>query len=126
MHVSDPHVDYKYRAGTDTKCGDYLCCRETSGVPKDPERQAGKWGSFQCDLPPITLEAMFEYIAKEVKPDVLIWTGDNAPHSIWETNVEEVLDATKNVTEMIKRAFKGQKVTIIPVQGNHDYSPPNS
>jgi len=101
VHISDPHVDYMYAPGSDAFCNDYLCCRAKEGFPTEPERQAGVWGSYQCDLPPATLVLMFKYIAEEVKPDVLIWTGDNSPHVIWENDHEEVVSATRNITEMI-------------------------
>ena len=90
-----------YAPGSDAFCNDYLCCRAKEGFPTEPERQAGVWGSYQCDLPPATLVLMFKYIAEEVKPDVLIWTGDNSPHVIWENDHEEVVSATRNITEMI-------------------------
>lgn len=126
VHVSDPHVDYMYAPGSDAYCNDYLCCREKQGFPTEPERQAGIWGSYQCDLPPATLVLMFKYIAEEIKPDILIWTGDNSPHVIWENDHEEVVSATRNITEMIQFAFKNTKITVIATNGNHDTFPANN
>jgi sphingomyelin phosphodiesterase len=126
VHVSDPHVDYLYAPGSDAQCNDYLCCRANQGFPTEKERQAGRWGSYQCDTPPETLEKMFQYIAEVVKPDVLIWTGDNSPHVIWENDFKEVVSATTNITNMIKNAFKNTKVTVIAAQGNHDSFPANN
>jgi sphingomyelin phosphodiesterase len=69
---------------------------------------------------------MFEYIANEVQPDLVIWTGDNSPHVIWENDQREVIEATKNVTEMIREAFKGKDIPVIAIQGNHDTFPANN
>ena len=69
---------------------------------------------------------MFKYIAEVVKPDVLIWTGDNSPHTIWDNDFEEVVSATANITNMIKNAFKNTKVAVIAAQGNHDSFPANN
>ena len=44
---------------------------------------------------------MFEYIRDEIKPDIIVWTGDNSPHSIWDNTAEEVIDATANITLML-------------------------
>jgi sphingomyelin phosphodiesterase len=69
---------------------------------------------------------MFKFIAEVVKPDVLIWTGDNSPHTIWDNDFEEVVSATANITKLIKNAFKNTKVTVIAAQGNHDSFPANN
>ena len=67
---------------------------------KDEEKFAGFWGNYHCDIPPWTVENMFEYISKneEVKKkleknlkkipketiylfkfDYVYWTGDLPP-----------------------------------------------
>ena len=35
---------------------------------------------------------MFEFIKHEIKPDVMFWTGDMAPHLAWEDSKEDVAD----------------------------------
>jgi len=46
----------------------------------DPSKGAGPYGSVsQCDIPKSVLEKMAEKI-NSLKPDVLFWTGDVAPH----------------------------------------------
>jgi 2'-5' RNA ligase len=45
-----------------------------------------KWGDFSCDLPHITLKAMFDFIAENqdiLKTDFITWTGDNSAHDTW-------------------------------------------
>lgn len=68
---------------------------------------------------------MFIYIRDVIKPDVMFWTGDNSPHSIWENNEEEVIEATFNITLMMNEIFANTDITIIPIQGNHDFFPSN-
>ena len=125
VHVADPHVDYQYRIGSNAECTNYLCCHESDGFPTEKSKQAGEWGSYLCDMPPNTLKLMFDYIRDVVKPDIVIWTGDNSPHTVWSNTVEEVLDSTHNVTQMIHEAFKHTKITVIPIMGNHDVWPAN-
>ena len=66
---------------------------------------------------------MLEYIATEIKPDILIWTGDNSPHNTYEITLEEVTNYTIAVTEMIQTALKDTNITVLPIQGNHDTYP---
>lgn len=78
-----------------------------------------------CDLPPKTLYSMFQYIRDVVQPDALFWTGDNSPHSIWNNTAEEVIDSTANITKMMNTVFQGSKITVYPIEGNHDVWPSN-
>jgi sphingomyelin phosphodiesterase len=126
VHMSDPHIDYQYRVGSDTQCTGYLCCRDENGYPTEREKQAGEWGAYMCDLPPKTLKSMFEYIKDTIKPDALLWTGDNSPHSIWDNTPEEVIDSTGNITTMMADVFRGTPITVFPLQGNHDVWPSNN
>lgn len=125
VQISDPHVDYEYTVGSDSKCGGFLCCRASNGFPTDPSRQAGPFGSYQCDLPASSLDSMLEFVKTEVKPDLFFWTGDNSPHNIWANNITEVGNATLNITLAIQRAFDGTNISVYPIQGNHDTWPVN-
>ena len=113
--MSDPHIDFEYMVGSDKECNTYLCCREENGFPTEIDQRAGEWGAYLCDLPPKTLNLMFEYIRDVIKPDVLFWTGDNSPHSIWDNTAEEVIDSTGNITKMMRAVFDGTNVTIYPI-----------
>jgi sphingomyelin phosphodiesterase len=64
-----------------------------------------------------------EYIRDMLKPDMIIWTGDNVPHEIWDQSFENNLNATKTVTELIRKTIPG--VPLYPIQGNHEYFPAN-
>ena len=77
--ISDVHMDYKYTVGADQICNLELCCRAENGFPSENARQAKEWGSYSCDMPPKTVQNAFEFIAEQIKPDLIIWTGDNSP-----------------------------------------------
>lgn len=98
------------------------------GFPSELSRQAGEWGEYKCDLPSKTLKAMFLYIRDVIKPDVLFWTGDNSPHTIWKNDEEEVIAASYNISIMIQDVFgpTTSNITVIPINGNHDMFPANN
>jgi len=70
---------------------------------------------------------MLIYIRDVINPDIIFWTGDNSPHTIWNNNEEEVVAATYNISLMIQTVFSpaSSKVVIIPINGNHDMFPAN-
>ena len=74
-------MDPWYAEGAIADCGQGYCCRgnSTGGTGKII---AGKFGTpdVRCDIPVITVNETLEYIKGEIKPDMLIWTGDNSPH----------------------------------------------
>lgn len=125
VQISDPHVDFEYQVGSDSQCGGFLCCRASNGFPSDPNRMAGPWGSYQCDLPPAALKNMLDFVRDEIKPDLFFWTGDNSPHNVWANNNSEVGNSTRNITLAIQAAFNGTNISVYPIQGNHDTWPVN-
>jgi len=68
---------------------------------------------------------MLDFVKTEINPDLLLWTGDNSPHDVWENDNQEVSGATINITMMIKDAFKGTNISVYPIIGNHDTWPVN-
>jgi hypothetical protein len=70
VHITDIHVDSKYKKGSLAVCDDFACCRD---VPqKDDEINstllAGYWGDYRgCDTPWIAVEDAFEQIKKQHK-----------------------------------------------------------
>lgn len=73
-------MDLSYVAGANNDCGDVICCRAKDGFPTEPEKQAGKLGNYGCDIPLDVLTTMGEIVNNEIKPDVMFFTGDTAPH----------------------------------------------
>ena len=51
-----------------------------------------------------------------------MWTGDVAPHDIWNVTKPEVLSQMKLVTNLIKQYAR---VPVYPVIGNHEGIPVN-
>ena len=62
-------MDLSYKAGTDAKCGKPMCCMNTTSMTDDPDKAAGVWGSYTCDLPYWTFQNMLEHI-KEIHEKV--------------------------------------------------------
>lgn len=121
IHISDIHIDKDYLEGSLANCPEYLCCRAYAGFPwRKGDIAAQKWGSPLCDLPVPTFQTMLDFMAEEIKPDMMFWTGDNSPHDIWYNNEVQCTDYTITVTEMIQKAFDGLDVAVFPIQGNHD------
>ena len=69
LHLSDVHMDLSYKPGTDSKCGKPLCCTNTTAMTDDPNKVAGYWGNYNCDLPYWTFEDMLWHI-KEAHGEV--------------------------------------------------------
>ena len=68
VHISDVHLDFKYKAGTLANCGEIICCRAAAGWPTHSgDKAAGVWGSpFDCDVPPQTYQLFLDYIVNEI------------------------------------------------------------
>lgn len=96
--MSDPHIDFEYQPGSNSKCEDPLCCRASNGMATDPSKAAGKWGDYNCDIPHHVLENMLSYVKNSVKPDLFFWTGDNSAHDVWKNTNDEVISYVKNIT----------------------------
>ncbi len=57
---------------------------EHLSVKEDGESPAGFWGSLNsCDLPIQTFDLFLKEVSA-INPDLIIWTGDNTPHDIWQ------------------------------------------
>jgi hypothetical protein len=121
--MSDAHMDKEYLVGALVECGSYLCCRAEFGMPGPGQTAAREWGERTCDTVPKTVENMLQFVANEVNPDVIFWTGDNSAHNIWSNTVEEVTDYTGTITNMIKDAIAGKDITVVATHGNHDTWP---
>ena len=54
--------------------------------------------------------------------DLILWTGDNTPHDVWEQTQSYNLNYTMLLTERLK---KFTNATILPTIGNHESWPVN-
>ena len=98
----------------------------TNGPAPTPEDAAREFGEYECDIPVKTLETMFHYIRdmnESIKPDLVIWTGDNVAHDIWNQTVHKNAESTILITEFIKTHWPEMPVFVTP--GNHEFFPVN-
>lgn len=124
MHITDIHLDFDYKEGTNANCNEPLCCRPINGPAPTPADAAGKYGSALCDLPPITAELMFKYIRDmDATPDLVFWTGDNIAHDIWNQTAYKNADYTIQITNWIKKHWG--EIPVFPAPGNHEFYPVN-
>ena len=125
LHVSDIHTDLKYSEGSTAECTDPFCCRPSSKGKSNEtiqeQSRAGKWGHVgKCDLPLRTLENFVEEVSNVIKPEFVIWTGDNPSHAEWEDdNAQEIL----NVTRIFTKLMMDSEIQVYPSLGNHEKFP---
>ena len=92
---------------------------ESNEVTDNP---AGFWGSLNsCDLPIQTFQLFLKEVA-EHKPDLIIWTGDNTPHDIWQQTQSYNLNFTVMLSELMKKSTNAR---VIGAMGNHESFPVN-
>jgi len=100
VHLSDVHLDLLYDPEAEAECGMPMCCRSSDGVAE--RIIGGKFGSYRCDLPLEVFEDMLTHIRDNVKPDIVVITGDLAPHNLWSQTDQSVKQATS--TTLLKVA----------------------
>lgn len=126
LQISDIHMDLEYIPGGIVNCGEPLCCRASSTKKNDDNTTAGYWGEprGECDAPTHLVEQSLRHISEaHTDIDVIFWTGDNVPHSVWNTSVESNLLYNQLITDSIKKHFP--KAAVYPILGNHEGHPVN-
>jgi len=144
-HVSDTHIDLKYKEGALGNCDEPLCCRVDSPPKKkldsnsvgtffqlntkrnlsEEKKYGGKYGYLgDCDLPTVTLDLLFEDLMKK-NPEMIFLTGDNVAHDTWKTTLEDALAATRALVYSVIRSKDANPYTykntiVYPVFGNHE------
>ncbi|MPC93106.1 Acid sphingomyelinase-like phosphodiesterase 3b [Portunus trituberculatus] len=85
-----------------------------------------KWGNYNCDSPwPLVKSAIQAMVDIEARPDFVLWTGDNAPHTDDpEPNFSVIFSSLSNITGELRTAFH-PSIPVLPVLGNHDAFPKN-
>lgn len=131
LHMSDFHLDPRYKVGAEGNCTNGLCCRSNaenedikSGSISVP---APLYGSFDCDTPyDLGLAALQAVgpLTGTSKSDPLAWTiytGDLVSH---ETQLELSRLYVEYEEDSIYYMFKQYLHTpVFPVLGNHDTNP---
>ena len=63
LQLSDIHLDENYAVGSNTDCGEPLCCRASHGSPSTPSAGAVYWGEYRdCDIPPRTFDSLLNHL----------------------------------------------------------------
>ena len=120
LQITDIHFDPLYMEGASVYCDERLCCHEPAS--NYSRIKSGKFGSFvNCDTSNNTLTSFAEY-AKDLKPDFIIWTGDNAEHNNYNSTQDEVYFTTREIKNIIDYNF-GKEIIVYPVIGNHEVYP---
>lgn len=68
VHLTDIHVDLKYKVGAKAKCKKYACCRDINknDATANSSHLAGYWGDYRsCDTPLYAIEDAFHHIVEQ-------------------------------------------------------------
>jgi sphingomyelin phosphodiesterase len=120
LHISDLHWDPSYYAGARTDCGEPDCCRLVQGLAENASTTCGYWGDHAGDAPTVLVDSMLVR-AKALDPDLILLTGDDPPHMVWNITAEDVLEISRNFSAKVQAAFPGKQV--MRIYGNHAGDP---
>ena len=118
LQITDIHYDAFYQENATVFCSYPLCCEEKAS--NYSRIKSGKFGYMNCDTSKNLLISFAEK-AKELNPDFIIWTGDNAEHNNWNSSQQNVYDATTTIKNIFDEYF--QNIPVFPVIGNHENYP---
>lgn len=124
LQIADPHVDLLYKEGSNAFCNEPLCCREADGIPADKTKSAQHWGTYaKCDIPTRTFEQFLNFTSHHFDIDMIVWTGDNIAHDIWQQSEKNQTLPTYDITRKILDYFPN--TFVYPMFGNHEPYPCN-
>ncbi|CAF1463162.1 unnamed protein product [Adineta ricciae] len=122
LHLSDTHVDFAYKPGSQADCSQPLCCRQ--GQPAPGHAGAGFWGDYRnCDIPYWTAEAILKYAAELEEVDFIYYTGDIPAHNVWNQSRSDQIYAINAINRMLGSIFPNK--TFYSAVGNHETAPCN-
>ncbi|XP_052797334.1 sphingomyelin phosphodiesterase-like [Mya arenaria] len=126
LHLTDFHLDAEYSAGSNTDCGEPLCCRADDGPPKPGETGAGRYGDYRnCDSAKIMVDSLFEHLQSiQDQFDYVLFTGDIPAHNVWNQTRGDQTVAMSTFTHYMKTYLP--KKMMFPTLGNHESAPVNS
>ena len=81
-------------------------------------------GSYDCDIPVDVLTTMGDFIKAEIKPDVILWTGDSVPHDQNQYSTSYVEKYQRRLADFMQANLT--EYAIYPLEGNHDFGVANS
>lgn len=122
LQITDLHIDPLYLEGSSSSCTKPICCRKDSTSSKK-EPFSGKYGfETNCDVPWELFDSFLEDVAKK-DVDIIIWTGDNAPHDVWNGKQETAYEIAKNLTIKFSNKLADKNIPIFYSLGNHESYP---
>ncbi|EYC07434.1 hypothetical protein Y032_0070g431 [Ancylostoma ceylanicum] len=122
LQLTDLHVDFDYKPGSEADCDLPVCCREEIQSPK---KAAGYWGAVgKCDIPYWTFKNMLEHINATHEIDYIMLSGDFINHFDWSYTVDEHVDTLRNLSSLVRRYFL--TTPTYWAIGNHEGVPVNS
>jgi predicted MPP superfamily phosphohydrolase len=71
----------------------------------------------------LQLEWLRAHLIGDLKPSLILWTGDSVSHDIRHMTEEHVVLTLETLTNLIKEFFPD--VPLIASLGNHDFEPAN-
>ncbi|KAK4550721.1 hypothetical protein LTR36_000300 [Oleoguttula mirabilis] len=131
LHMSDFHLDPRYKVGSEGNCSSSLCCRSNADNSALPAGQisypAPLYGYYDCDTPyDLGLAALQAVgpLTGTSKENPLAWTvytGDLVSHDP-QTELSRAYTeyAEDSIYTMLKKYVTGP---VFPVLGNHDTNP---
>ena len=120
LQVNDIHLDVGYIENGTVFCGEPVCCRTPAS--NYSRIKSGKFGALgRCDANLNLVDSFIEK-AYELKPDFIIWAGDNSPHNLKNSSQDENYNATIIIRDKINKKFNFS-VPIFPSLGNHEIFP---
>ena len=74
----------------------------------------------KCDIPQVTVASFLNMTVDKIKPDFILYLGDNPAHNTWQQEKKDHLTALKEVSRAFQARFNG---LVYPVLGNHEGYP---
>ena len=135
LHLTDVHLDPAYAPGAGpAACAAPPCCRRAAGAGA-PAPAAGRparaSGEALCDTPASVLQAALNALSAD-PPDLVVWTGDTAPHPAAPTesaagrpagpaDLAPHLAPLAEAAATVRAGLPG--VPVAPALGNRDFRP---
>jgi len=70
-----------------------------------------------------TAEKQVEWLANNLSPDLILWTGDSSSHDLYRLTAKDIRESVQSLSDILYSYFPN--TPIVPALGNHDFHPPN-
>ncbi|KAJ6253797.1 sphingomyelin phosphodiesterase [Anaeramoeba flamelloides] len=118
--INDAHLDKNYKEGGTVQCDSpCACCCDDMPPSNYTGQTAGKWGSSKCNTPFRLFEQVIPVVQQQ-QIDFVVFLGDAPSMAFWEVTYEDSISYVKYVAQQLAKLVD---IPVVPVIGNHDYSP---